>query len=129
MKTLILITLIVLGCSLSVSASAQTSATEQIQRLQQQGAATPDAKRGKQLWYAKNGTRSCSGCHGQVPSDTGHHVKTRKAVKPMASSKNPARFTSLKKTEKWFLRNCKWTLGRVCTVQEKADILSWLSSQ
>lgn len=129
MKTFNFLPLVLLTAALSAPAQAQTSAAAQIASLQQQGAATPDAQRGKALWFSKNGERSCSGCHGQSPTETGHHMKTRKAIKPMALSQNPARFTSLKKTEKWFRRNCKWTLGRVCTVQEKADILSWLSSQ
>ena len=43
----------------------------------------------------------------------------------MAPSVNPKRFTDLKKVEKWFRRNCKWTWGRECNAQEKADILQW----
>ncbi|MEA3244387.1 MAG: DUF1924 domain-containing protein, partial [Pseudomonadota bacterium] len=31
-----------------------------------------------------------------------------------------------KKIEKWFKRNCKWTLGRECTAQEKADFLAYI---
>ncbi len=55
-------------------------------------------------------------------------IKTGKVIKPMAASKNPERFQDSKKVEKWFLRNCKWTFGRQCTVQEKIDTLSWLNS-
>jgi len=33
------------------------------------------------------------------------------------------------KTEKWFLRNCKWTMGRTCTAQEKGDFLAYFQSQ
>jgi hypothetical protein len=49
-------------------------------------------------------------------------------IKPMAPSVNPGRYQDGKKIEKWFLRNCKWTFGRECTVQEKTDTLSWLNS-
>jgi len=34
-----------------------------------------------------------------------------------------------RKINKWFLRNCEWTLGRACTDQKKANILSWLQNQ
>ena len=47
----------------------------------------------------------------------------------MARSVNPERLTEVKKLNKWFLRNCKWTYGRECTAQEKGDILVWLSDQ
>ena len=130
MKAVTTISVLLLAASVSLPLQAQqTSANEQIAALQQQGAEKADPQRGKLLWYAKNGTRSCASCHGQSPLETGRHAKTRKPIKPMALSKNPQLFTSRKKTEKWFLRNCKWTLGRVCTVQEKVDIMSWLSSQ
>lgn len=47
----------------------------------------------------------------------------------MAASVNPKRYTKMKKINKWFKRNCKWTLGRECTNQEKGDILKYLSQQ
>ncbi len=110
-------------------AHAQSSAAKQIKGWQSQGAAAADPQQGKLLWFSKHGVRSCSSCHGASPLEAGQHAKTRKPIKPMALSKNPARFTSQRKTEKWFRRNCKWTWGRECTAQEKVDILSWLSSQ
>jgi len=56
-------------------------------------------------------------------------VKTGKTIEPIAVSANPERFTDVSKTEKWFRRNCKWTLGRECTPQEKGDLLTWLGGQ
>jgi len=50
-------------------------------------------------------------------------------IDPMALSVNPERYTDPDKIEKWFLRNCKWTLGRECTAQEKGDVLTYLGSQ
>ena len=101
----------------------------QLRTYQQQGAAQIDAANGKRLWHAKNNERSCTSCHGDTSRLLGRHIKTRKLIQPMAPSVNPERYQDSKKIEKWFLRNCKWTLGRACTVQEKADILAWLSSQ
>ncbi|MBT5634001.1 MAG: DUF1924 domain-containing protein, partial [Gammaproteobacteria bacterium] len=36
------------------------------------------------------------------------------------------RFNSMKKVEKWFKRNCKWTFSRPCSPQEKGDILTFI---
>ena len=38
----------------------------------------------------------------------------------------PKAFTDPAKTEKWFRRNCNDVMGRVCTADEKADVLAWL---
>ena len=95
----------------------------------QQGVVQADTDRGRKLWYAAAGERSCTSCHGETPVVDGQHVKTGKAIEPMAPSVNPERYQSAKKIEKWFLRNCKWTFGRECSMQEKADILTWLAGQ
>ena len=102
---------------------------EQLDAYRQQGAEQADPTHGRQLWYEMANERSCSSCHGEKPSSVGRHVKTGKAIEPMAPSVNPGRFQSAKKIEKWFFRNCKWTYGRECSTQEKADILTWLASQ
>ena len=121
----------VLLCALLVSgqAPAATYLIDHLDTYRQQGVEQTDAERGRQLWYATHGERSCVSCHGQMPIDTGKHVRTGKLIQPMAPSVNPQRYRSAKKIERWFLRNCKWTLGRECSAQEKADLLTWLSSQ
>ena len=123
--------LIALAASLSftVNATADPASIEHLDSYRQQGVVQVDPERGMQLWYAITGERSCTSCHGERPVDAGKHVKTGKAIEPMAPSVNPARYRSARKIEKWFLRNCKWTLGRECSTQEKADILTWLASQ
>ena len=97
------------------------------------GAAGFSAVRGKLLWTTARiidgEQRACSSCHTADPVAPGKHVKTGKPIEPMAASANPERFTDMAKTEKWFRRNCKWTLGRECTPQEKGDLLTWLSGQ
>lgn len=119
------IMLIVLG---PVSAQASQVDT-QLQTYLQQGATQINPENGKKLWYDSKTERSCASCHGDTPRSTGRHAKTRKQIQPMAPSVNPERYQDSRKIEKWFLRNCKWTLGRTCTVQEKADILGWLAGQ
>ncbi|MCH7815481.1 MAG: DUF1924 domain-containing protein [Proteobacteria bacterium] len=85
---------------------------------------------GLETWTAvqPNG-RSCTTCHGESLFTAGSHERTGKLIEPMAPSVNSERLTSRRKINKWFLRNCKWTFGRECTVQEKGDILFWLSQQ
>lgn len=95
----------------------------------QQGIELASPERGRQLWYATVDQRGCTSCHGEKPGNIGKHVKTGKAIEAMAPSANPGRYQDAKKIEKWFLRNCKWTYGRECNTQEKADILTWLASQ
>lgn len=88
---------------------------------------------GEQLWIKKfnsnTGERSCASCHTSDLTATGKHIKTGKSIKPMAPSVNPERLTEVKKIEKWFKRNCKWTLGRECSAQEKASLLTYLNSK
>lgn len=92
------------------------------------------ASRGETLWKqeitdSKGNKMACTRCHGTDLSQAGEHVKTHKAIKPMAASANSERYTDLKKIEKWFKRNCKDTWGRECTAQEKGDILVYLLAQ
>lgn len=74
-------------------------------------------------------SRSCASCHGADIRQPGRHVKTGKPIEPMALSVNPARLSDRNKIEKWFRRNCRWTLGRECTAQEKGDFIYFITSQ
>ena len=91
-----------------------------------QGVVSVDIDRGRRLWTGRTGDRGCGDCHGRDPGVPGRHVKTGKAIEAMAPSVNPARYGDADKIEKWFKRNCRWTFGRVCSAQEKADMLAWL---
>jgi len=100
-----------------------------------QGATVADLKNGEMLWkktYISKGEfpkRSCTTCHTEDLTKTGKHIKTGKEIKPMAPAANPDRLTSIKKINKWFKRNCKWTMGRECTAQEKANMLVYIENQ
>ncbi|HED16651.1 MAG TPA: DUF1924 domain-containing protein [Gammaproteobacteria bacterium] len=100
----------------------------------QQGAVQPDAQAGKAIWLktfiASDGSiRSCTTCHGNDLKQSGKHVKTKKLIKPMAPSVNPDRLSKTRNIRKWFRRNCKWTIGRECTVVEKASLLAFINQQ
>jgi len=89
------------------------------------------AERGHAFFLAKQrsgDTPSCSTCHTADPRQMGR-TRVGKAIKPMAVSANPDRFTDLAKVEKWFRRNCNTVLGRECTPTEKGDFIAFMSSQ
>jgi hypothetical protein len=99
-----------------------------------QGAGPADAGAGQTMWQQtfkgpSGDARSCASCHTSDLRKTGKHARTGKLIEPMAPSVNAARLTDPAKIEKWFTRNCKWTMGRACTVQEKTDFLSYIQSQ
>lgn len=71
----------------------------------------------------KGEVRRCSTCHTDNLRRTGKHATTGKVIEPLAPSVNAERLTDAEKIEKWLARNCKWTLGRECTPQEKGDFL------
>lgn len=117
------------------SASQAARVDEMLARYQSQGASTPDAQRGKTQWtqsYTNNKKgepRNCTSCHTKNLQAQGKHANTGKPIDPLAPSVNAERLTDSKKIEKWFKRNCKWTLGRECSAQEKSDFLSYIRSQ
>ncbi len=122
--------LVLVSTLFAVSAvNANPSLIPHLDAYRDQGIEQANAGRGGELWYASTNDRGCTNCHGASPANVGEHVRTGKSIEPMALSVNPERFQSAKKIEKWFLRNCKWTFGRECSLQEKADILTWLASQ
>lgn len=91
----------------------------------------PSVRRGAEF-YARRFAVSekmpaCASCHTDNPAQTGRHVVTGKAIKPLAPRAEAARFTDPAKTEKWFRRNCTEVLGRECTPAEKADFIQFVA--
>ena len=112
---------------------AQAGAVETLQQQYQAAGAGPfNASAGEAMWQnrytdAKSGKqRSCQSCHGSDLTKASKHVKTGKVIEPMAPSVNAERLTKVKTINKWFKRNCKWTVGRECSDQEKGDFLEYL---
>jgi len=71
-------------------------------------------------------TPACAACHTADPRAPGRHVKTGRAIEPMAVSVNPRRFTDAADVEKRFGRDCPNVLGRPCTAAEKGDFITFL---
>lgn len=85
------------------------------------------ATRGEQFFKATHGNDwSCASCHTSNPAAVGKHASTNKAIDPLAPAANPERFTSTRKVDKWFKRNCNDVLNRECSALEKGDILTFL---
>lgn len=90
----------------------------------------PSAQRGQTLftrnWGVSGKMPDCAACHGKNPRTDGKHVVTGKRIEPLAPAANPERFTSVRKVEKWFKRNCTEVVGRECTAAEKADFIQFM---
>lgn len=126
---------IVLAVAGGVAIAADSVIGDVLKRYQAEGAGTFSAANGEKMWTQQFAAseepmqRSCTSCHGTDLTKPGSHKRTGKVIEPLAPSVNGERFTDEAKIEKWFLRNCKWTLGRECTPQEKGDFLSYLGSK
>lgn len=109
----------------------------QIQEQYNQAAAasqpgfTASSKRGdaffRQRFAINDKMPACTSCHTDNPRQTGKHAVTGKDIKPLAPQANSERLTDPAKVEKWFNRNCKEVVGRLCTPAEKADVLAFLN--
>jgi hypothetical protein len=100
---------------------------ELLQGYVKQAGGPAAAERGQAFFTTPHGREwSCSTCHGAIPTQTGKHASTGKAIAPLAPAFEAARFTDAGKTEKWFRRNCNDVVGRECSAGEKADLLAWL---
>jgi hypothetical protein len=117
---------------LTVQPALAETPSEILASVQREAASTPgfqgfSAARGENFFRAKHGNEwSCSSCHTENPAVPGKHAKTGKVIEPLAPSANAERFSNPKKVEKWFKRNCNDVLDRVCTAQEKGDVLTYL---
>ena len=125
-----------LAATLMLASQVQAGAVETLQQQYQTAGTGPfSASAGETVWLtkhqdAKTGQqRNCQTCHGTDLTVAGKHAKTGKVIDPLAPSANGERLTKVKTINKWFKRNCKWTLGRECTVQEKGDLLEYLKQQ
>jgi len=121
---------------LCASLQVQAGAVDTLQsEFTATGAGPFSAATGEKMWSQKHTDsktgkmRSCSTCHTTNLSAQGKHAKTGKVIDPLAPSVNAERLTDIKFINKWFKRNCKWTLGRECTAQEKGDFLEYIKAQ
>lgn len=136
MKTHSILVVMTFACLSVGNALADSAAIAQLlNEYAIQGADKPDVEEGRLLWVKtfkgdrRFPERSCTSCHSRDLKQSGKHIRTKKSIDPMAPSVNTKRLTSTQEINKWFKRNCKWTIGRECTVTEKANLLAYLKQQ
>lgn len=128
MKTWPLMVLLMFG--LVSTAQAEDAVEQLLSEYRAAGAGPFNAEVGEWVWQDEgDNRRSCASCHSVDPKQVGSHIRTGKRIEPMAPSVNPERLTDRLEIEKWLYRNCKWTLGRVCTAQESGNLLTYLRQQ
>ncbi len=131
----VMIILGVLFSSTYMSISSASVVDQLLSEYSKQTNMVFDSAKGKTLWstsYTSNKdsqARSCATCHTENLASSGKHAKTRKPIEPLAPSVNPERLTDTKTINKWLLRNCKWTMGRECSMEEKGHLLKFISTQ
>jgi cytochrome c553 len=117
---------------LLLAGSAHADTPQQILDSLVAQAGPASATRGEKLFRGKfSGGKtadSCTACHTDNAKASGQHVKTHKAIDPIAPVAQKDRFTDAAKVEKWFKRNCQEVIGRACSAQEKADFTAYMIS-
>jgi hypothetical protein len=126
---------LLLAAALCGNAAKADVVADLLKQYERQGASAFTPTRAETMWTqtfadAKTGEkRRCSTCHHDDLRRSGKHAVTGKVIEPLAPSANPKRLTDPEHIEKWFTRNCKWTLGRECTPQEKGDFLVMIKAR
>jgi hypothetical protein len=125
--------LVVTALTLTPIVAAADVVDERLQEYAAQGGSGFSAAAGAKMWAQQfpapkigGEPRSCAACHTRDLAADGKHVETGKRIDPLKPSVNAKRLTDVKQIEKWFGRNCKWTLGRECTPKEKGDFLLYI---
>lgn len=134
MKSILLIICIFITAASSAVAE-NNPVTQLLKSYQSETPIQGDANKGKKLWNQKFigkepfTERSCNTCHTSNLKKSGQHIRTKKIIKPLAPSVNTESLSKMKKIKKWLKRNCKWTIGRECTAEEKSHLLTYLNQQ
>lgn len=93
-----------------------------------QAGGSASAEQGKAFFTRRFGRDfdSCASCHTDTPTRPGKDLVSEKPIAPLAPAAAPQRFSDKANVEYRFAQNCKDVVGRDCSAQEKADVLSWL---
>ena len=119
-------TLTIAALLFAANAQAETP-RDFLTRFEKEASAAASAERGARFFASKQGGEwSCASCHTEKPTQAGRHARTDKPITPLAPVANAERFTDAAKVDKWFRRNCNDTANRLCSAQEKADVMAWL---
>lgn len=135
MKTYISLTAIAIVITVTYPAYSSALLDEYASQAQQENTSFNgfSAERGKALYLTNHATGkvetpACTSCHTNIPTRSGL-TRAGKKIAPLAVSVSPDRYTDKRKVEKWFRRNCNSVLGRVCSVTEKGDFITFMLTQ
>lgn len=121
--------IILLGLMVAIPAFSQTTAMSQLAELEASSQTKGNVEQGRIFFTSAHTNEwSCATCHGAPPTQFGEHASTGKRIAPLAPAFNPEAFTSTRRSDKWFRRNCNDVLDRSCSDQEKANVLAYLLS-
>ena len=119
--------ILIMAVALSAAGAQAEIPRDFLTRFEKEAGTAASAERGARFFTTRQGGEwSCASCHTERPTQAGRHARTDKAITPLAPAANGERFTDAAKVDKWFRRNCNDTLGRLCSAQEKADVMAWL---
>ena len=119
--------LFIVAALLAATGAQAETPRDFLTRFEKEAGSAASAERGARFFNTKQGGEwSCASCHTERPTLAGRHARTDKAIAPLAPAANAERFTDAAKVDKWFRRNCNDTLNRLCSAQEKADVMAWL---
>ena len=119
--------ILIIAASLFAASAQAEVPRDFLARFEKEAGATASPEHGARFFTVKQGGEwSCASCHTERPTLAGRHARTDKAIAPLAPAANAERFTDAAKVDKWFRRNCNDTLNRLCSAQEKADVMAWL---
>ena len=119
--------LFIVAALLAATGAQAETPRDFLTRFEKEAGSAASAERGARFFNTKQGGEwSCASCHTDKPTQAGRHAKTDKPIAALAPAANAERFTDPAKVDKWFRRNCNDTVNRLCSAQEKADVMAWL---
>jgi hypothetical protein len=119
--------ILAIAALLCATAAQAETPRDFLTRFEKEAGSAASAERGARFFTTKQGGEwSCASCHTERPTQAGRHARTDKPITPLAPAANAERFTDAAKVDKWFRRNCNDTVSRLCSAQEKADVMAWL---
>lgn len=131
MKRLVMLAALIAAPGLRAETPRQFIATYAAEAGRAQPGFSADTARGRafatRAWGVSEKMPNCAACHTDNPRAAGRHAVTGKGIAALSPSVNPERFSDPAKVEKWFKRNCKEVVGRLCTPAEKADFIQFVS--
>lgn len=139
MKKLSIVLVALLGLT-AFSAQASVANADKLAKIYTAVAQHADAKfapseaEGKAFFnnpvkLANGKETACASCHTANPADSGKHILTGKAIRPLSPVVNEKRFSDFDKVEGQFTKHCNDILGHDCTAAQKANYITYVLTE